>query len=89
MPTEPQLTELIDEQEWIVFTAWFIRIEGPFDPKSISVKEAKAEFQAKAKEIYWAKVHPLFKDDVTSEVFLRFIRRQCRFRVQGGPFRCP
>jgi len=86
--------DVISGPEWETLVKLFIRFEGPFDPRSREVREAKKEFHALVITIFWSRVDPMFSHDptlkgqFTSGWFLRAVRVGCRSR-SPNKFLCP
>jgi hypothetical protein len=79
---------IVSEQELITLTDLFCLFEGATHPQATSVKEARATFDSMVEHIYWDKVYPAYKDEVTSTSFYSAVRSQCRARVLDR-FHCP
>jgi hypothetical protein len=85
MPQDGNSRGIISDEQLAGLCALFVRFEGPLDPFSKEVKEAKAEFDRLVSKLYAEVVYPKFGDSVTSITFSGLLLAECRKRVAKSP----
>jgi hypothetical protein len=85
MPEDNSSEGLISRDELDRLCALFVLFEGPSDPASLAVKEAKMQFDKLVRALYDERVYPKFGDTITSVTFSGLVFLECRNRVSKKP----